>query len=83
MPVHERRIQRRVRSCTTDEELGLSYALWRRATVRRWLRQDYPVIAARAKSEHAIIFRSGETGLRGDDMRGRCHAPRGRTPASS
>lgn len=52
----------------------------RPAEVRRWLRQDYPVIAARARREHAAIFWGDETGLRGDDVRGRCYAPRGRTP---
>jgi transposase len=50
------------------------------AAVRRWLRRDYPVIAARAKAEGGRIFWGDETGLRSDDVRGRSYAPRGRTP---
>jgi len=56
---------------------------WERdpAAVRRWLRRDYPAIAARAaKAEGGAIFWGDETGLRSDDVRGRSHAPRGRTP---
>jgi transposase len=48
--------------------------------VRRWLRQDYPAIAARARGEKGTIFWGDETGLRSDDVRGRSFAPRGRTP---
>ena len=50
------------------------------AAVRRWLRRDYPAIAARAKAEGGPIFWGDETGLRSDDVRGRSYAPRGRTP---
>ena len=50
------------------------------AAVRRWLRRDYPAIAARAKAEGGTIFWGDETGLRSDDVRGRGYAPRGRTP---
>jgi transposase len=50
------------------------------AAVRRWLRRDYPAIAARAKAEGGAVFRGDETGLRSDDVRGRSYAPRGRTP---
>jgi transposase len=51
------------------------------AAVRRWLRRDYPAIAARAKAEGGTVFWGDETGLRSDDVRGRSYAPRGRTPA--
>jgi transposase len=51
------------------------------AAVRRWLRRDYPAIAARAKAEGGAIFWGDETGLRSDDVRGLSYAPRGRTPA--
>jgi transposase len=51
------------------------------ATVRRWLRRDYPAIAARAKAAGGAIFWGDETGLRSDDVRGRGYAPPGRTPA--
>jgi transposase len=50
------------------------------AAVRRWLRRDYPEIAARTKAEGGAIFWGDETGLRSDDVRGRSYAPRGRTP---
>jgi transposase len=50
------------------------------AAVRRWLRRDYPAIAAQAKAEGGAIFWGDETGLRSDDVRGRSYAPRGRTP---
>jgi transposase len=48
--------------------------------VRCWLEQDYPAIAAQAKGEGGAIFWGDETGLRGDDVRGRSYAPRGHTP---
>jgi len=38
------------------------------------------VIAASAKAEGAEIHWGDETGLRSDDVRGRSHAPQGRTP---
>ncbi len=50
------------------------------AAVRRWLRQDYSAIAARAKQARGVVFWGDETGLRSDDVRGRSFAPRGRTP---
>src|SRR5215213_10299943 len=50
------------------------------AAVRRWLRRDYPAIAARAKAEGGTVFWGDETGLRSDDVRGRGYAPPGRTP---
>ena len=50
------------------------------AAVRRWLRREYPEIAARAKAEKGVIFWGDESGLRSDDVRGRSYAPRGETP---
>jgi transposase len=50
------------------------------AAVRRWLRRDYPAIAAQAKAEKGAVFWGDETGLRSDDVRGRSYAPPGRTP---
>src|SRR3954451_15183856 len=50
------------------------------AAVRRWLRRDYPAIAAQAKAEGGTIFWGDETGLRSDDVRGRGYAPPDRTP---
>lgn len=48
--------------------------------VRRWKKQVYPAIAARAKAEGAEIYWGDETGVRSDDVRGRSFAKRGRTP---
>ncbi|AAW73928.1 endonuclease DDE [Xanthomonas oryzae pv. oryzae] len=50
------------------------------AAVRKWLDEDYPVIAARAKAEGAEIHWGDESGLRSDDVRGRGFAPKGQTP---
>ena len=50
------------------------------AAVKKWLDEQYPVIAACAKVEGAEIHWADETGLRSDDVRGRSFAPRGQTP---
>jgi transposase len=50
------------------------------AAVDRWLRDDYPQIAAEAKAEKAEIHWLDEAGLRSDCQAGRGYAPRGRTP---
>jgi transposase len=52
----------------------------RPSDVRRWLKEDYPAIAARAGEEGGIILWGDETGLRSGDVRGRSYAPRGKTP---
>jgi transposase len=50
------------------------------AAVKKWLDEDYPAIAARAKAEGAETHWGDEIGLRRDDMRGRGFAPKGQTP---
>jgi len=50
------------------------------AAVKKWLEEEYPVIAACAKLEGAEIHWGDETSLRSDDVRGRSYAPRGQTP---
>ena len=50
------------------------------AAVGKWLNEEYPVIAKRAKQEGAEIHWGDETGLRSDDVRGRGYAPKGQTP---
>ena len=50
------------------------------AAVKKWLDEDYPAIAERAKAEGAEIHWGDETGLRSDDVRGRSFAPIGETP---
>lgn len=51
------------------------------AAVKKWLEEDFPAIAERAKTEGAEIHWGDETGLRSDDVRGRSYAPAGKTPA--
>jgi transposase len=50
------------------------------AAVKKWLEEDYPVIAARAKAQGTEIHWGDESGLRSDDVRGRGYAPKGDTP---
>jgi transposase len=50
------------------------------AAVKKWLDQEYRVIAACAKVEGAEIPLGDETGLRSDDVRCRSYAPQGHTP---
>jgi transposase len=50
------------------------------AAVGTWLKETYPAIAKRAKTEGAEIHWGDETGLRSDDVRGRGYAPKGKTP---
>lgn len=49
--------------------------------VKKWLDEDYPEIAQRAKKEGAEIQWGDETGLCNDSQHGRSYAPRGKTPA--
>lgn len=48
--------------------------------VKAWLDETYPEIARRARAEGAEIHWGDESGLRGDDVRGRSYAPIGQTP---
>jgi transposase len=50
------------------------------AAVKKWLDEDYPALAQRARAEGAEIHWGDESGLRSDDVRGRSYAPRGETP---
>lgn len=49
-------------------------------SVRRWIDEEYPGIAAKARQEGAEIHWGDETGLRSDDVTGRGYAPKGSTP---
>jgi len=49
--------------------------------VKKWMDEDYPAIAKRAKKEKAEIHWGDETGLCNDSYHGRSYAPRGQTPA--
>lgn len=50
------------------------------ASVRRWLDEQYPAIAQKARQQGAEIHWGDETGLRSDDVNGRGFAPAGQTP---
>lgn len=52
----------------------------RPAEVSKWLDEEYPKIAQRAKKEGAEIHWGDETGVRGDCQHGRGYAPKGKTP---
>ena len=48
--------------------------------ILRWLEDEYPKIARRAKREKALIYWGDETGICNQDQVGRSYAPRGQTP---
>lgn len=51
--------------------------------VRAWLDEEYPAIAARARTEDAVVVWADQCGLRSDTAPpGRCWAPKGRTPVA-
>ena len=50
------------------------------AAIQRWLEQEYPKIARRAKREKALIYWGDETGISNQDQIGRGYAPKGKTP---
>lgn len=50
--------------------------------VAKWLKEDYPEIAGRAKAEGAEIHWGDESALCNTDVRGRGFAPKGETPAA-
>jgi len=50
------------------------------AAVKKWLDEDYPAIASKAKDEQADIYWGDETGVRNDCQHGRSYAPKGKTP---
>jgi len=48
--------------------------------IKKWLNEEYPCIAQRARKERAEILWGDETGISSEDNRGRGYAPKGRTP---
>lgn len=48
--------------------------------VRKWLKEQYPAIQAKAEAQNAEIHWADETGLNSHDHRGRGYAPKGKTP---
>jgi transposase len=51
--------------------------------VEKWLKEEYPEIAERARKEGAEISWCDETGLRNDESRAKGYAPKGKTPTIS
>jgi transposase len=49
--------------------------------VKKWLDEQYPAIAERARAEEAEIHWGDETGLLNNNYYGRSYAPAGKTPA--
>jgi transposase len=50
--------------------------------VKKWLDEEYPAIAERAKAEDGEIHWGDETALVNTDVRGRSYAPKGQTPVT-
>lgn len=50
--------------------------------VRRWMKERYPALVQRAKSENAEIHWGDETGVRNDFKPGRGFSPKGQTPVA-
>lgn len=50
------------------------------ATIRRWLKEEYPRLVAEAKAMHAEIHWLDETGIRADHQAGRTYGRKGHTP---
>src|SRR5664279_694580 len=48
--------------------------------VRRWMQEQYPGVARRAKEQKAEIHWGDETGVRNDCQHGRGFSPKGKTP---
>lgn len=48
--------------------------------VKKWLEEEYPEIAMRAKVEKAEIHWGDETGIRSDSQHGRSYSMKGKTP---
>lgn len=65
---------------TAQKPLGRSYKQNPKA-VKKWLNEQYPAIAKRAKKEKAEIHWGDETGLCNESYHSRSYAPRGQTPA--
>lgn len=52
------------------------------AAVQRWVHEEYPAIAARAKAEGAGVWWGDETGLRSRHYTGTSYSPKGKTPVT-
>ena len=53
------------------------------AAVRRWMQEQYPGVASRAKEQDAEIHWGDETGVRHDCQHGRGFSPKGKTPVAN
>jgi transposase len=66
---------------TPQKPIKHAYAQ-RPEAVRKWLDEEYPAIAERAKAEGAKIHWGDETALVNTDVRCRGYAPKGQTPVA-
>lgn len=48
--------------------------------VKKWLKEEYPKIKKKAKSENAEIQWGDETGVKNNSQHGRSYSPKGKTP---
>jgi len=64
---------------TAQRPLRRSYAQ-NPEKITRWLKEEYPVIASRAKAENAEIHWGDESGIRSDCQVSTSYAPKGKTP---
>jgi transposase len=51
--------------------------------IQKWLDEEYPAIAKRAKAEDGEVQWGDETALTNTDVRGRSYAPKGQTPVTA
>jgi transposase len=51
--------------------------------IQKWLDEEYPAIAKRAKAEDGEVQWGVETALTNTDVRGRSYAPKGQTPVTA
>jgi transposase len=64
---------------TTQKPLHRSYAQ-QPQRIERWLKEEYPAIASRAKAENAEIHWGDESGVCSSCQVGTSYAPKGKTP---
>ena len=68
-------------SFTPQKPIARAYER-RPEAIKKWLEEDYPAIAERAKAEDGEIHWGDETALVNTDVRGRSYAPKGQTPVT-
>jgi transposase len=67
--------------CTPQKPIRRAYEQSSEA-VQKWMEEEYPAIAERARQEGGEIHWGDETALVNTDVRGRSYSPRGQTPVT-